>query len=201
MKNFLGIAATCLAFYSYIPYFRDMFAGKTKPHAFSWLVWFLLTSLGFLAQLSDNAGAGAWATGFTALVAFTIFICAIKMGEKNITRTDWIFLVAAVGAMIPWLLTKDPLLSVVLITIIDALGFAPTFRKAYHKPQQETAITFALSAVKFVIAICALSNYSWVTVLYPASLVLANSVFVVMLMIRRKQLGITKEKNTEIIPA
>lgn len=88
----------------------------------------------------------------------------------------------------------------ILITVIDTLGFAPTFRKAYHKPQEETLITFALSAVKFVISIVALSNYSTVTVLYPASLVLMNGLFVAMLIIRRKQLGITKEKSPEVIP-
>lgn len=99
-----------------------------------------------------------------------------------------------------WAITDSPLTAVILITIIDALGFAPTFRKAYHKPQEETMITFVLSAVKFVIAIAALSNYSTVTVLYPASLVLMNGLFVAMLIVRRKQLGITKEKNTEVIP-
>ena len=145
-------------------------------------------------------GAGAWVMGFTAFVAFFIFLAALKMGEKNITRTDWFFLIASIAAMVPWLLSDDPLLSVILITIIDAFGFAPTFRKAYHKPQEETLITFALSAIKFVISIVALSNYSVVTVLYPLSLVIANGAFVLMLIIRRKQLGITKETHKEVVP-
>jgi chromate transport protein ChrA len=200
MKAFLGIVATLIALYSYIPYFKDIFAGKTKPHAFSWLVWFLLTAVGFFAQVSDKGGAGAWVTGFTAIVAFTVFILSLSRGEKNITRADWLCLIGAFFAMGLWAFTKTPIPSVILITIIDALGFAPTFRKAYSKPQEETLITFLLSAVKFVVAICALSNYSIVTVLYPASLVIMNGIFVVMLIIRRKQLGISKEKNTKVIP-
>lgn len=200
MKPLLGITATLLALYSYIPYFRDIFAGKTKPHAFSWLVWFLLTAIAFVAQVKDDGGAGAWVTGVTALVALVIFGTAITRGEKGITRSDWLCLIGAFLAMGLWAITDSPLTAVILITVIDALGFAPTFRKAYHKPQEETLITFALSAVKFVIAIVALSNYSAVTVLYPASLVLMNGLFVIMLIIRRKQLGITKEKNTEVIP-
>lgn len=200
MKTLLGITATLLALYSYIPYFRDIFAGKTKPHAFSWLVWFLLTAIAFAAQVKDDGGAGAWVTGFTAIIAFIIFITAITRGEKSITKSDWLCLVGSFLAMGLWAITDSPLTAVILITIIDALGFAPTFRKAFHKPQEETLITFALSAVKFVIAIAALGNYSAVTVLYPASLVLMNGLFVVMLIIRRKQLGITKEKNAEVIP-
>lgn len=201
MKAFLGIAATLLALYSYVPYFRDIFAGKTKPHAFSWLVWFLLTAVAFVAQIKDNGQAGAWVTGFTAIVALMIFIAAITRGEKDITKSDWLCLIGSFLAMGLWAITDSALTAVVLITIIDALGFAPTFRKAFHNPQEETLITFALSAVKFVIAIAALSNYSSVTVLYPASLVLMNGLFVTMLIIRRKQLGITKEKNTKVIPA
>lgn len=201
MKPFLGITATLIALYSYIPYFRDIFSGKTKPHAFSWLVWFLLTAIAFVAQVKDDAGAGAWVTGFTALVAFFIFMAAVTRGEKNITRSDWLCLVGAFLAMGLWAITNSPLVAVILITVIDALGFAPTFRKAFHKPQEETAITFALSAIKFVIAIAALTNYTAVTVLYPASLVIMNGLFVTMLMIRRRQLGIVKEKNTEVIPA
>lgn len=200
MKPFLGAVATLIALYSYIPYFRDIFAGKTKPHAFSWLVWFLLTAIGFVAQVQDGGGAGAWVTGFTAFIAFFIFIEALRRGEKNITRLDWIFLMASSLTMGLWALTEAPELAVVLITIIDALGFAPTFRKAYHRPDQETAITFTLSAIKFIIAIIALSNYSLVTVLYPASLVLMNTVFVIMLMIRRKQLGLGQNAKTETIP-
>jgi chromate transport protein ChrA len=201
MKTSLGIAATLIALFSYIPYFRDIFAGKTKPHAFSWLVWFLLTAIAFVAQIKDGAKAGAWVTGFTALVSLFILGAAISRGEKNITKSDWLCLIGAFLAMSVWALTKSPLTAVILITIIDALGFAPTFRKAYHNPAQETLITFALSAVKFVIAIAALGNYTAVTVLYPASLVFMNGLFVTMLIIRRNQLGITKEKNTEVIPA
>lgn len=192
--------ATLLALYSYIPYFRDIFAGKTKPHAFSWLVWFLLTAIAFIAQIKDNGQAGAWVTGFTAIVALMIFIAAITRGEKNITRSDWLCLIGSFLAMGLWAVTDSPLTAVLLITLIDALGFAPTFRKAFRNPQEETLVTFALSAVKFVIAIAALGNYSTVTVLYPASLVLMNGLFVAMLIIRRKQLGITKEKNTEVVP-
>lgn len=189
MKTALGIIATIMALVSYIPYLRNMLSGKTKPHAFSWLVWGVLTAVAFLGQVSDGAGPGAWVTGFTAFVSFFIFITALKTGEKDITKTDWLSLVGAGVAMLLWWATSDPLIAVVLITLIDALGFYPTFRKSYSKPHQETAITFAISSLKFIIAIIALDNLTPVTWLYPASLVLMNGVFVIMLIIRRKQVG------------
>ena len=38
-KIILGVAAVLIGIAAYIAYFRNIFAGKTKPHAFSWLVW------------------------------------------------------------------------------------------------------------------------------------------------------------------
>ncbi len=189
MKTALGIIATVMAFVSYIPYIRNMLSGKTKPHAFSWLVWGTLTAIAFVGQVSEGAGPGAWVTGFTACVSFFIFVTALRTGEKDIAKSDWLSLVGASIAMLLWWATSDPLIAVILITLIDALGFFPTFRKSYHKPYEETAITFAISGLKFVIAIIALENLTPTTWLYPASLVLMNGIFVVMLLIRRKQVG------------
>ena len=77
-KELLGAVAIIIGFISYLPYFRDIFKGKTKPHAFSWLIWAILTAIGFAGQISDNAGPGSWALGFTAL-----FIWFITKGRNS----------------------------------------------------------------------------------------------------------------------
>lgn len=195
-KVYIGAIATLIAFYSYIPYFRDIIRGKTKPHAFSWLVWSLLTGVGFLAQVSDEGGAGAWATGFSSVATFAIFLVSLSRGEKDITKSDWACLFGAFVSMGLWAITDSALTSVILITIIDALGFVPTFRKSYHKPYQETMQTYALSSLKYALAIIALSNYSLVTVLYPASLVVMNILFITMLVSRRSLV----QDSSDILP-
>ena len=184
----LGIISVIVALLGYIPYFRDIFRGKTKPHAYSWLVWSSLTWIAFTGQILNKGGAGAWVTGFTALVCLTIFFLALKKGEKNITSSDKLSLLGAGFALLLWYVTSDPLFSVILVIIIDALGgFYPTFRKSYNKPQEETIITYFLSGLKFAIALMALQSYSIITYLYPIFLVLINWTFVVMLIIRRRQ--------------
>ena len=188
-KVILGALATGIALVSYVPYFKDIFAGKTKPHAFSWLVWTILTVISFWAQISDNAGPGAWVTGFTAVIAAAITGLAVVKGRKNIVKADWFLLAGAGLAMVMWYITKGPLVSVVLVTVTDALGFVPTFRKSFWKPREETLITYVLSGSKYVVAMFALERVSVITALYPAYLILANGVFVSMLVIRRKQLG------------
>lgn len=190
MKIFLGLLASAIAFYSYVPYFRDLFAGKTKPHSFSWLIWFMLTAIAFVAQVQDGGGPGAWATGLTAVLAFVIFVASLRKGEKHISYLDWASLAAAFVAMGLWAISDGPLLSVVLVTVVNAFGYVPTFRKSYHKPHEETSITYSLSAVKFAVAIAALTEFTVITLLFPLSVIIICLLLVMMLSLRRKRLGI-----------
>jgi len=185
-KVALGIIAILMALYSYVPYVKDIFAGKTKPHAFTWLVWGLLTSIAFFGQMADKGGPGAWVTGISAALCIFTFFLALQKGEKNITKSDWFSLGACGVAMVLWFLTKTPLWSVILVTVIDLLAFYPTIRKSYWKPYEETLVTYLISGLKFIIAIIALENFSVITWLYPASLIFINLGFVWMLVVRRR---------------
>ncbi len=187
-KIAFGYIATILAFIGYVPYFRDIIKNQTKPHAFSWLVWGILTGIAFAAQVTENAGAGAWVTGFSSLVCFTIFFLALFKGKRTFSLFDWLCLASACVSMLLWKFTSDPTWSVVLITITDAIGFLPTFRKGYHYPHEETAIMYTFSSVKWIFGIIALNSFSLATWLYPSSLIIMNGAFVVLLLVRRKML-------------
>jgi hypothetical protein len=187
-KEIYGIIASIIAIISYIPYIRDVLANKTKPHAFSWLIWSILTAVAFFGQIAGGAGPGSWVNGFTTVVCFIIFIFGLIKGRSNIVLIDWICLVGAGVAILFWFITNGPLVSVIMVTIIDALGFFPTFRKSYHKPHEETWSTYVLSIFKYVFSLFALQTFSVVTVLFPIYLIFANGIFLVMVMIREKQL-------------
>ncbi len=191
-KIIVAIISIILSLVGYSYYFRDIFAGKTKPHAYSWLVWSLLTAIACVGQLSQGGGPGAWVTSVTAVVSFVIFGLALTKGEKVITLSDKLNLAGAFAALILLAFTNSPVFSIILITIIDFLGFIPTIRKSFNKPQEETLIHYVLAGLKFVLAIIALEKYSLTTWLYPASLVLGNLFFVPMLIIRRRQLAAKK---------
>lgn len=189
LKVVLGVSASVIGLVSYVPYFRNIFAGITKPHAFSWFVWGLLTAIAFFAQVRAGAGAGAWVTGITAIACFAIVVAAIRQAQWDITRSDWLSFIGALLGIVLWQVTSDPLLAVIVVTIVDALAFAPTFRKGYHKPYEETLSTFTLSSVKFVIGILALDALTVTTWLYPASLVVMNGAFVLLLLYRRRKIA------------
>lgn len=190
MKSFLGLLAVVIGLIGYVPYFRTIFNGKTKPHAFTWLVWGILTAIAFVGQVVGKGGSGAWVTGFTAFMSFIIFILALAKGKKDFPLADWLCLGGCMVGLALWAITGDPLAAIILITVIDMLAFAPTFRKSYSKPYTEPAFTYTLSGLKFVVALFALHELSATTVLYPASLVLTNGLFVAMVLVQRKRLAL-----------
>ena len=59
MSWLLGLASVIIGFVGYVPYLWGMYQGKVRPHAFTWLLWGLLTAIAYAAQLSDHAGAGS----------------------------------------------------------------------------------------------------------------------------------------------
>ncbi len=171
---------------AYLPYLRDIVSGKTVPHAFSWLIWALLTGIGFWAQVTGDGGPGAWSTGITSASCFTIFMFALFRGERNIAPFDWACLIVGLAGIPIWLITDTPLWSVLLITGVDLIAFLPTYRKTFLKPSEETLLTYNLSSLKFILGIMALRSFSVVTVLFPASIVLTNSTFVALVYWRRQ---------------
>lgn len=117
-----------------------------------------------------------------------VFILGLKRkGKKNITIIDSIFLILAFIALVFWLFAKQPIISTLLITAIDLLGFAPTIRKSWNKLQTETLSFYLLNTFRFALAVIALNRYTIITALYPIAWMTANGLFAAMLMIRRRQ--------------
>jgi len=187
-KVALGITATVLGFIGYFPYVRDTLRGTTRPHVFSWAVWGVMETIAFFAQIAKGAGAGAWATGTSAVIMFFIVGIALTHADKQIRLFDWVALSGALVGILLWRLTDNPLLAIIFVTIADAFGFIPTFRKAYHKPHEETLIEYIFSALKWIVSLFALGSFNLTTALYPISLIFTNSAFVAMAFVRRKNM-------------
>ncbi|MDD2701546.1 MAG: hypothetical protein PHH36_09940 [Sideroxydans sp.] len=96
LKEFLGALAIMLTLVAFYPYLRGILQGSTKPHVFSWVIWGSTTFVVFLAQLQAGGGIGAWPIGVSGAITILIAILAyVKRADVAITRTDWLFFVAA----------------------------------------------------------------------------------------------------------
>jgi hypothetical protein len=187
MKTLFGFASLLVAALGYIPYISDVLRGKTKPHAYSWLVWSVLAVVGFGIQVQGDGGAGTWLLGLTALVTLFVFILSFKFGHTDIRPIDTYSLIAAGVIFVFWLVVKQPLVTVALITVIEAVGgFFPTFRKSYKNPYEETALLYGIYAVSIAFSLLALKTYSSTNVLYPACVFFMDISLVAFLLIRRR---------------
>ena len=189
-KEFLSAAGIVLTFVMFVPYIRSIQQGRTKPHVFSWFIWALSTFVVFLAQLAGHGGLGVWPIGVSGLITGYIAVLAYsKRTDRAITKSDWVFLAAALAALPCWFLTSNPLWAVLILTGVDLAGFGPTFRSAYIHPYDEHTGFYSLAALRNLVVILALEHYSLTTALFPAAVGFACLVFVAMVTYRRRILA------------
>src|SRR5262245_55908572 len=114
MKETFAALAALLAIAGNVPYVVDILKGRVQPHAYTWFVWTIVSGIVFFGQVAKGAGIGALPTAASEIFTLIIFLLSLKYGFRGITRSDTIFLVIALGGIVPWLLTNDPTISVVV---------------------------------------------------------------------------------------
>lgn len=186
LKTTISIIAVLLTFIAYIPYILDTLSGKTTPHVYTWFIWGLVNAIAFGLQVSAGAGVGSWVTLAVIIACFFVFLLGMRIGKKDITKLDTVVFILSLVALFLWLIAKQPVLSIILVSSVDLLGFVPTIRKSWNKPYSETLFLYELNTLRHGLSILALEQYSIVTWLYPVSWTIANGLFSVMLIIRRK---------------
>jgi len=189
MKFWFAIMATMAGIVAFLPYLRDMLARKTRPHAYTWLIWVLTQGIAVAGILR---GGGAW--GALNLVAgllfcILIFVLSFRYGTRDITRGDTSILLGVVGAILLWVVFDSPLLSVLFVTGIDMLGYVPSFRKSYADPWGETLSSWFLFALSDVFALFALSEYNLLTATYLVSITVANLALLLFCTYRRTKVS------------
>ncbi len=192
-KELLGVLSIAIAVVANGIYFWSVLKGRTRPHAFSWIIWGLITGVTFFAQLSAGAGSGAWAMGVTSIICFIGAFLAVLKGEREIKTSDLVAFFGALAAILLWYFTSDPLNAVIVACGVEMLAFYPTYRKSWSKPGEELAFTYSVDTVKQVISLLAMENYSVTTVLYPSAIILIQGSFIVMLLARRRILSRDKK--------
>ena len=186
LKTSFALISLVIGLFSIIPYLRDIFMNKTHPHMYSWLIWSILQTMGVVIMIIGGAHYGALGLGAGALVIIFVFILSIPYGTKDITTFDTLCLIGALLTIPVWLVTKDAVVSIILISVIDAIGFLPTYRKSYVDPYSETLIMWVLNIIMYTASIGALEVYSVGTTLYLGTLIATNSVCVAIIVVRRR---------------
>ncbi|MCK4945188.1 MAG: hypothetical protein KAS59_02885 [Alphaproteobacteria bacterium] len=187
-KEIIGGLSVVVGMICSVVYIWGIYKGTTKPHLFSWLIWGIVMSIAFAVQVVEKAGPGAWNLGRATLVAFFIVGVSFFCGEKHITKSDWMAFIIALLAIPVWKMTGNPLLAIMIVSIIEVAAFYPTFRKSWMKPWEEPALAYFIGAMQFSLSLFALEKVTPATTLYPVVAATLNLLLIIMLLWRRKVL-------------
>lgn len=188
MKDILAVIAAIIAIGGNIPYLRDAISKRVTPHPYTWLVWSIVSGITLFGQIAKGAGIGALPTGVAEAFTIAIFLYSLQYGFKNVIKSDNYFLAAALLGLVPWLITKDPTLSVVVAVVIDLVAFTPTIRKTWVKPESETPILFGTNVLRHVLTLLSLRSYNIATTLHSIAMIVTNSIMTGIILLKKTAL-------------
>lgn len=186
IKIIFSILASIIGVIAFLPYLRDIFCHKTKPHIYTWLIWIITQGTAVAGMIYGGASWGSLSLLIGLFFVASIFLLSFKYGTKDIKKNDTLILIFAFLAIIIWWQLKNPILSVLMVSIIDIFGFIPSLRKTFNDPWSETPSSWGLFAISNILAILAISEYNFLTVFYVFAITFGNISIFLITLIRRK---------------
>lgn len=151
----------------YVPYIRDILRGKTVPERASWLIWAVLGSIAFFSQYVLGSRLALSFVAVQAIGITVIFFLSLRQGRGVLGKRDLLALYAACQGLIVWHFMDSPLVALLTVILIDAIGLVLTLYKTYQRPETETASAWALAGLSAVFALVALDEWNLLFALYP----------------------------------
>lgn len=195
MKLEFALIAALFAIIGNVPYLIDIFKRRVQPHPYTWLVWSIVSCIVFFGQLAKGAGVGAIGTGASEVFTIIIFFFSLQYGFKNIRTIDTVFLCIALLGIIPWVLTKDPTISVIIAVLIDMIAFVPTIRKTWLAPKTETPILYGMNVLRHILMLFSLQAYNVATTLHSIVMITINSAMTIIIVFKKNIHPIKKDLN------
>lgn len=188
MLQFFGLLSGILPMLGVIPYDRDIFRHKTKPHRGSFLIWSVLGGIAFFTQLAKGATWSLFLPGADTLATLSIFVLSIWYGTGGLNKRDVSgLLLAALGLML-WYFTKQPLTALVIAICVDAVGTVLTVIKTWEDPHSETFSSWLLAALGGLLAAFAVGKLSFALLVYPIYIFIANGSVNVVILLRKDKI-------------
>jgi len=169
-------------------YLHSLLQGETKPHIYTILLYVIITGIIFYSQITAWAGFWAMYVGITFLFWILIFVLSFWYGIKDITITDKISLILALLSIPLWYISWDPLLSVILLIIVDVFSSYPSVRKTYVNPYSENLFAFVIEFIWISFSILALAQVNFLSAGYLIYIMLFDILMFCIIYFRRKSI-------------
>lgn len=170
----MGIAAGVLSILGYIPYIISMWRGQTKPNKATWFIWTIVGGLLAFSYIAEGDQNSIWLPLSYFVGPFIIAILSLRYGYTKWSRLDTFCIMAALISIIPWMLSDNAKLTLLINIMIDAAGAIPTLIKTYYKSESEDFSAWAIFFAANTIQLFAIKTWN-IASLYPIYLVLLAS--------------------------
>lgn len=189
MKEVFAVVATILAIIGNTSYLKDVWRGRVQPHPYTWFVWSIVSMTTFFGGLAKGAGIGALPTGVAEGFTVIIFLFSLKylfQGKAgHIRMIDNYFLAICLLGLIPWAITKDPTISVVIVVLIDIVAFIPTLRKTWAHPRSEQPLLYEMNVARHILTLFSLQSYNVATTFHSIAMICINSIMTLFIKHRK----------------
>jgi hypothetical protein len=184
----LGALSVAVAILACGVYVWQTIVTQIRPHPLSWFLFGILSVTGYWVQRDQGARAGSWVLLAMAVICFLLATVSFASGERHFSREEWAFLIAGCIVFLLYLFTKEPNVAAALTTLVDILGYGPTFARGWSQPHKDSVTSFALDGAKFVPSLLAMDPFSFATSAYPITLLVLNASVAILRVARRRML-------------
>jgi len=194
IQETIGIIAGVLAIGGYVPYIISIIRGKTLPNKATWFIWTVIGGLLAFSYLAEGDPQAIWLPLGYFLGPLIVAGLSLRYGYSTWTRLDKVCIIAAVISIIPWVLSKNATLTLLINVIIDSTGAIPTLVKTHREPETEDLVAWVVFLVANTLQLFAISELN-LSVTYPIYLFfLAGSMVILILKGKiRKKMSVNHE--------
>ncbi len=144
-------------------YIRDIFRGKTKPNAVSWVIWMIAPFVGVFLELKAGAGLSVIPVAMAGFIPVLVIVAAIikRNAVWRITNFDIFCGILSVIALVLYVLTRNTAISISFAIASDFLAGVPTLVKSWRFPETETAGAYIPGIVNNTIALFVIRHWTY----------------------------------------
>ncbi|MDD2680848.1 MAG: hypothetical protein PHE20_01955 [Patescibacteria group bacterium] len=169
IKAIFGILSSIVLIVGGVPYLRDIYNKKVRPHVLSWIGWSFITAIGAFAMLASGS---EWVVAILFANTILCLVIAVysvmqKVGIWSASIYDFIFFGMGILGLILWQVIGSPIIALIFAILADLSFGLPTIIKTFKSPDSETYFAWLASAISGLLSLFAIRQYTFSEIAYP----------------------------------
>ena len=169
-------------------YIKGTIKGTTKPNRVSWIFWTIAPFIGVYISYKSGVSLPLLISTFMAgFIPLLVVIASFfnKNAYWKTTSFDIACGVLSFVAIIIWVTTKDPIMSLSFAILADLLAGVPTIIKSFKHSDSENIFPYSAGIINTLITLMIIENFSFENTSFPFYIMIINILIII---------GIKKDK-------